>query len=63
MIPRVLGVGALIVAALLPLGCATKGFVREEVQKSETKVTGDVGRVETSAEPGARAPQHASACR
>jgi outer membrane protein OmpA-like peptidoglycan-associated protein len=47
MIQRVLGVGALTMAALLPLGCATKGFVREEVQKSETKVTGEVGRVET----------------
>jgi outer membrane protein OmpA-like peptidoglycan-associated protein len=48
MMQRILGVGALMAAALLPLGCATKGFVREEVQKSETKVTGDVGRVETS---------------
>jgi outer membrane protein OmpA-like peptidoglycan-associated protein len=47
MIQRVLGVGALTIAALLPLGCATKGFVREEVKKSETKVTGEVGRVET----------------
>jgi outer membrane protein OmpA-like peptidoglycan-associated protein len=47
MMQRLLGVGALTVAALLPLGCATKGFVREEVKKSETKVTGEVGRVET----------------
>jgi outer membrane protein OmpA-like peptidoglycan-associated protein len=47
MMQRVLGVAALTLTAILPLGCATKGFVREEVQKSETMVTGDVGRVET----------------
>jgi outer membrane protein OmpA-like peptidoglycan-associated protein len=39
---------ALALMATLPVGCATKGFVREEVQKSETKTTGDLGRVESS---------------
>jgi outer membrane protein OmpA-like peptidoglycan-associated protein len=42
------GVTALALMATLPVGCATKGFVREEVQKSETKTTGDLGRVESS---------------
>jgi outer membrane protein OmpA-like peptidoglycan-associated protein len=38
-----------ILLAALPLvaaGCATKGFVREEVGKSEAKLGADVGRVE-----------------
>lgn len=47
MMHRLLGVGGLALTAILPLGCATKGFVREELQKSETKVTGELGRVET----------------
>jgi outer membrane protein OmpA-like peptidoglycan-associated protein len=33
---------------ILTVGCATKKFVREEVSKSETKLTQDVGRVETN---------------
>jgi outer membrane protein OmpA-like peptidoglycan-associated protein len=45
---RFVGVTALALMATLPVGCATKGFVREEVQKSETKTTGDLGRVESS---------------
>ena len=40
VVPVVLGV------ALLVAGCATKKFVREEIGKSETKLGGDVGRVE-----------------
>lgn len=47
MMHRLLGVGGFALVAILPLGCATKGFVREELQKSETKVAGEVGRVET----------------
>ena len=32
--------------SLMTVGCATKKFVREEIGKSETKLGGDVGRVE-----------------
>jgi outer membrane protein OmpA-like peptidoglycan-associated protein len=46
MVYRLLGVAGLALTVMLPIGCATRKFVREEVQKSETKVTGDVGRVE-----------------
>jgi OmpA-OmpF porin, OOP family len=48
MTHRLFGIAALALTAALPLGCATKGFVREELQKSETKSTGEVGRVEAS---------------
>jgi len=41
---------AILVAALslTTVGCATKKFVREEVGKSEAKLSADVGRVDTS---------------
>jgi outer membrane protein OmpA-like peptidoglycan-associated protein len=37
---------AVAALSLVVTGCATKKFVREEVQKSETKIGADVGRVE-----------------
>lgn len=46
MTHRLLGMAALALTAALPLGCATKGFVREELQKSETKATGELSRLE-----------------
>jgi outer membrane protein OmpA-like peptidoglycan-associated protein len=41
---------AVVVASLsiVTAGCATKGFVREEIGKSEAKLGADVGRVETN---------------
>jgi outer membrane protein OmpA-like peptidoglycan-associated protein len=41
---------AIVVASLslMTVGCATKKFVREEVSKSEAKLSADVGRVDTS---------------
>jgi outer membrane protein OmpA-like peptidoglycan-associated protein len=47
MMDRRFGAAALALAIVLPAGCATKGFVREEIQKSETKSTAELGRVET----------------
>ncbi len=41
VVPIVLG------TLLVTVGCATKKFVREEIQKSETKTEQQVGRVET----------------
>lgn len=40
----------LVLAAVLPLavGCATKEFVREEIQKSEVKVDREIGRIEST---------------
>jgi outer membrane protein OmpA-like peptidoglycan-associated protein len=44
---RLFGAAGLALTIIAPVGCATKGFVREELQKSETKTSGELGRVET----------------
>jgi outer membrane protein OmpA-like peptidoglycan-associated protein len=49
MVQRVPGVLLAVGAVVLTAGCATKGFVREEVRKSETKVEQQVSKVEQQA--------------
>lgn len=46
MAARAWRLGAAVGAVLLVGGCATKGFVREEVQKSEAKAGAEVTRLE-----------------
>jgi OOP family OmpA-OmpF porin len=47
MTERALVVPVVLAASFLFFGCATKGFVREEVSKSETKVDQEVSRLDT----------------
>jgi outer membrane protein OmpA-like peptidoglycan-associated protein len=46
MTHRLFSVVGLALTLVLPLGCATKGFVREQLQQSETKTSSDLSRVE-----------------
>jgi outer membrane protein OmpA-like peptidoglycan-associated protein len=48
MIERAIVVPALLAASLVATGCATKSFVREQVQQSEAKTNESVGRVDTA---------------
>jgi Flp pilus assembly protein TadD len=41
-----------LMATLVVSGCATKKFVREEVQKSEAKTTGEVTRIDQALTQG-----------